>query len=67
MRFNFVPQSTISIEIRDMQGKIIKIMQVPTQKNKQEITVNFTKIPAGTYILHISDIEHKSSVNFIKK
>jgi len=67
VRFNFIPQSTITIEIRDMQGKIIKTMQVPTQKNKQEITVNFAKIPAGSYILHISDIEHKSSVNFIKK
>ncbi|HOS84199.1 MAG TPA: T9SS type A sorting domain-containing protein, partial [Bacteroidales bacterium] len=67
IQFNFIPQSPITVEICDMQGKIIKTMQVPIQKNKQEISMNFAKIPAGSYILHVSDTENKTTTHFIKK
>lgn len=67
IQFDFIPQSPITVEICDMQGKIIKTMQVPIQKNKQEISMNFAKIPAGSYILHVSDTENKTTTHFIKK
>jgi len=59
-KFNAVNSGAVTIDIKDMVGRTIMTTHNQTTEGLNELQLNTSVLAEGTYILHVTDAEHRS-------